>query len=59
MEWKTAQQEMRTHLKENLGFLEDAGLTGLSDSLIDDIDVPQLFTMTTLSIWGQEYGAYL
>ncbi|GFM55152.1 asparagine synthase-related protein [Pseudomonas capsici] len=59
VEWKTAQQEMRTHLKENLGFLEDAGLTGVSDSLIDDIDVPQLFTMTTLSIWGQEYGAYL
>ncbi len=58
-EWTTALKEMRCELKRSLSFLQNSGLEGLNNTMIDELQAPQLFTLTTLSIWGQEYGKYL
>lgn len=51
--------EMRRHLAERLPALHDLGLEGLDAPSVAALPGDQLFTLTTLSLWQQEYGASL
>ncbi len=52
-------REMRRHLAERLPALHDLGLEGLDAPNVAALPGDQLFTLTTLSLWQQEYGASL
>ncbi|EOQ80565.1 putative sparagine synthase [Pseudomonas aeruginosa VRFPA02] len=57
--WPQALGEMRRHLAERLPALHDLGLEGLDAPSVAALPGDQLFTLTTLSLWQQEYGASL
>lgn len=57
--WPQALGEMRRHLAERLPALHDLGLEGLDAPNVAALPGDQLFTLTTLSLWQQEYGASL
>ncbi|PHM60705.1 putative asparagine synthetase [Xenorhabdus stockiae] len=57
--WPKAVQEMRHHLLENCETLRDLGLVNLAPAYIEAMDNAQLFTLTTLSLWQQEYEVNL
>ncbi|MBH9385232.1 hypothetical protein I5K84_17610, partial [Pseudomonas aeruginosa] len=57
--WPQALGEMRRHLAERLPALHDLGLEGLDAPRVAALPGDQLFTLTTLSLWQQEYGASL
>ncbi|HEP9032178.1 TPA: hypothetical protein VDU95_001080 [Pseudomonas aeruginosa] len=57
--WPQTLGEMRRHLAERLPALHDLGLEGLDAPSVAALPGDQLFTLTTLSLWQQEYGASL
>ncbi|MDC9581606.1 asparagine synthetase B [Xenorhabdus sp. PR6a] len=57
--WPLAVNEMRSHLHQTCSSLHNLGLVNLNSVHIDAMDSSQLFTLTTLSLWQQEYEGYL
>ena len=57
--WPHAAQEMRHHLQQHTSALRDLGLVNLVPDQIGTMDNAQLFTLTTLSLWQQEYKVAL
>ncbi|CDG97324.1 conserved hypothetical protein [Xenorhabdus bovienii str. puntauvense] len=57
--WPKAVQEMRHYLQEHCETLRNIGLVNLTPAYIETADNTQLFTLTTLSLWQQEYEVNL
>ncbi|OKP00164.1 asparagine synthase-related protein [Xenorhabdus eapokensis] len=57
--WPKAVQEMRHYLQEHCESLRNIGLVNLTPAYIETVDNTQLFTLTTLSLWQQEYEVNL
>jgi len=58
-DWNNAKTAMRKEVSDSLDFLQQVGLEKLTPNTISVIPDEQLFTLTTLSIWKQEFGKYL
>lgn len=58
-QWPDVVAKMRRDLKQNCEALRCSGLVNLTPAKIETMEDAQLFTLTTLSVWQQEYKVTL
>lgn len=57
--WKNAQREQRFKINQAIPFLKDLGLEKITSEKVEKLDTNQLFTLTSLVIWSEEYARYI
>lgn len=57
--WENAKKDLYIKINKGIPFLQHVGLENITSDEIKKLDVMQLFNLTSLVIWNEEYGKYI